>query len=157
MRLAAVLFALAATTAYAGVMSTMTSVPPAAGGERKYDPLTLKPGDLKGCLVDAYSIDTADELFEGERPRVEQERDGLRKLRDAVAGKPSTDKAAAETELRARSTAFNERIAALNSRVAYAQDARDRFSRVCKGMRYYSDDFTAARRQLPVEIREAVK
>src|SRR5258708_28058938 len=112
MRLAAVLFALAATTAYAGVMSTMTSVPPAAGGERKYDPLTLKPGDLKGCLVDAYSIDTADELFEGERPRVEQERDGLRKLRDAVAGKPSTDKAAAETQPPAGSTALHQPISA---------------------------------------------
>src|SRR5258708_37618919 len=108
MRLAAVLFALAATTADAGVMSTMTSVPPAAGGERKHDPLTLKPGDLKGCLVDAYSIDTADELFEGERPRVEQERDGLRKLRDAVAGQARTAQAAAANTLRARVTAFHE-------------------------------------------------
>jgi hypothetical protein len=157
MRLAAVLFVLAAATAHAGVMSTMTSVPPAAGGERKYDPLTLKAGDLKGCLVDAYSIDMADALFEGERPRVEQEREELRKLRDAVAGKPSNAKAAAETELRARSIAFNEHVAALNSRVAYAQDARDRFSKLCKGRRYFADDFSAAWRQLPVEIREAVK
>jgi hypothetical protein len=95
MRLAAAfLFALAATSVSAGVMSTMTSVPPAAGGERKYDPLTLKPTDLKGCLVDAYSIDRSDALFEDERPRVEREREELRKLRDEVAGKPSAAKAA---------------------------------------------------------------
>ena len=148
---------LSAGLAHAGVMSTMTSVPPAAGGERKYDPLTLKPADLKGCLVDAYSIDVADGLFEAMRPKIEEERAELVRLRDAARGKPTGQSAAAETELRAKAQVFNAKVAALNARVAYVQDARDRFSKLCKGMRYYSDDFTAVWRQLPVEVRDAVK
>ena len=64
--------------------------------------------------------------------------------------------AAAEAELRAKAVAFNERITALNSRVAYAQDARDRFSRTCKGRAYYFDDLASVRNQLPREVRDAI-
>jgi hypothetical protein len=140
--------------AEAGVMSTMTPVP-LTDAPRKYDAATLKADELKGCLVDAYSIDTADALFEAERPKMDAEREELKKLRDAAAGAPTNASSAAGKELRTRTLAFNARIAELNSRVAYAQDARDRFSRLCKGRRYYADDFTAARNALPVEVRNA--
>jgi hypothetical protein len=104
------------------VFSTMTgaSAPPGAV-ERKYDVATLRPEDLQSCLVDAYTIDTTDAFFELQRPKVEEEREELKKLRDAARAKPSGEAAAADTELRARAQAFNARIAMLNSQVAYAQ------------------------------------
>ena len=142
--------------AHAGVLSTMTGAAAEPNAERKYDTLTLKPADLKSCVVDAYSIDVSDALFDAERPKVEEERAELHRLREAARGKPSNASAASEAELRQKAQAFNARIAALNSRVAYAQDARDRFSRVCKGRRYYFDDLASVRRQLPREIRDIV-
>jgi hypothetical protein len=157
MRLLLIAAALAAAaSAQAGVLSTMTGAKAPPGDERKYDPLTLKPAELKSCLVDAYSIDVADALFEAERPRVEEEREELKKLREASLAKPSSSAVAADTELRLKSRAFNAKIAALNSRVAYAQDARDRFSRTCKGRRYFFEDLAAVRRELPVEVRQAI-
>lgn len=155
--LAAAALALAALPAGAGVFSTMTgaSAPP-GGAERKYDVATLRPEDLRSCLVDAYTIDTTDALFELQRPKVEEEREELKKLRDAARGKPTGEAAAADTELRARAQAFNARIAMLNSQVAYAQETRERFSRNCKGRRYYFEDLTVVRDRLPVEVREAI-
>jgi len=155
--LLAAAFAIAAFPAGAGVFSTMTgSSAPAGATERKYDVATLRPEDLPSCLVDAYTIDTTDALFELQRPKVEAEREELKKLRDAARTKPSGEAAAADTELRARAQAFNARIAMLNSQVAYAQEARDRFSRNCKGRRYYFEDLTVVRDRLPVEVREVV-
>ena len=145
-----------AGAAQAGVFATMTGTSAAEGAERKYDTLTMKPAELKSCVVDAYSIDVADALFEAQRPQVEEERAELHRLREAARGKPTTGSAASETELRAKAQLFNAKVAALNSRVAYAQDARDRFSRTCKGRKYYFDDLRAVRRELPVEIREIV-
>ena len=156
MRLVAVLLSLAATSAHAGVFSTMKAMPAPADGQRKYDVMTLKPADLKSCLVDAYSIDVADALFEAERPKLDEARAELNKLKEAASGKPTSASAGAETELRAKAQVFNARVAALNSRVAYAQDARDRFSRVCKERSYYVDDMRSVWNQLPVEVREAV-
>jgi len=157
MRIALALFSLAALGANAGVFSTMTGTPaPAAGGERRYDAMTLKPVDLKSCLVDAYSIDSSDAIFEAERPKLEQEREELKRLRDAARGNPTNASAAAEVELRAKAQVFNAKVAALNGRVAYAQDARDRFSRVCKDRKYYFDDMRAVRGELPVEVRNAI-
>jgi hypothetical protein len=155
--LLAATFAFAALPAGAGVFSTMTgmSAPP-GGAERKYDIETLRPADVQSCLVDAYTIDTTDALFEAHRPKVEEEREELKKLRDAARAKPSGEAAAADTELRARAQAFNARVAMLNSQVAYAQEARDRFSRNCKGRRYYFEDLTVVRDRLPVEVREAI-
>ena len=145
-----------AGAAQAGVFSTMTGAAAPQGGERKYDALTMKPAELKSCVVDAYSIDIADALFEAQRPQVEEERAELHRLREAARGKPTSASAASETELRAKAQVFNAKVAALNSRVAYAQEARDRFSKVCKGRKYYFDDLASVRRQLPVEIREIV-
>lgn len=142
--------------AHGGVLSTMKGVSSPPDGARRYDPITLQPAELKSCLVDAYSIDTADALFEMERPRIEEARAELNRLHDAARGKPTQAGAAAEAELRAKAVAFNERITALNSRVAYAQDARDRFSRTCKGRAYYFDDLASARNQLPREVRDAI-
>jgi hypothetical protein len=139
------------------VMSTMGVAPASANVPKQYDPTTIKTGELKGCLVDAYSIDTADALFDAERPKVEAEREELKKLRDAAKSKPTNSAADADKELRQRTQAFNAHVAELNSRVAYAQDARDRFSKHCKGRRYYADDFAEARRALPVEVRDAIK
>jgi hypothetical protein len=141
-----------AASANAGVFGTMTgaSAPPSA--DRKYDAATLRPADLKSCLVDAYSIDVADALFEAERPTVELEREELKKLQEATAGKPTGASAAASTELRMKAQKFNARVAALNSRVAYAQEARDRFSKTCKGRKYYFEDVAAVRGELPPEI-----
>jgi len=147
---------LAPAPAAAGVLSTMTGASAPAGAERRYDTVTLRPADLKSCLVDVYSIDVADALFDSQRPAVEQEREELRKLRDAAGAKPSTETAAVAAELRARAQAFNARVAMLNSRVAYAQEARDRFSRNCKGRRYYFEDLHLVRDELPREIREAI-
>jgi hypothetical protein len=147
---------LAPGLAWAGVMSHMTSAPATPDG-KKYDAATVKAAELKGCLVDAYSIDTADALFEAERPRVEAEREELKKLRDAAAGAPTNAGAEAGKELRQRTAAFNSRVAGLNSRVAYAQEARERFSRHCKGRRYFADDFQEARRALPVEVRNTIR
>jgi hypothetical protein len=147
---------LAAGTVHAGVLGTMTGAPVAPNAERKYDAITLKPMDLKSCVVDAYSIDTADALFEMERPRMEETRAELERLRETARGKPTNASAAAETELRAKAQAFNARIAALNSRVAYAQDARDRFSKTCKGRKYYFEDLSALRDDLPSEIRAII-
>ena len=147
---------LACGLSHAGVMSTMAVAPSSPEVPKKYDPATIKADELKGCLVDAYSIDTADVLFDAERPKVEAEREELKKLRDAAKAKPTNATAEMEKELRARTQAFNAHVAQLNSRVAYAQDARDRFSRHCKGRRYYADDFAAARRALPVEVRNAI-
>ncbi len=157
MRLLLAAMAIAAASAHAGVLSTMTGAKSPPGGDRKYDPLTVNPLELKSCVVDAYSIDTADALFDAERPRVEQEREELKRLHEASTGKPSTATAAAESELREKSRAFNRKVAELNSRVAYAQDARDRFSKTCKGRKYFLEDLTKVRQQLPVEIREAVR
>jgi hypothetical protein len=148
--------ALTATVAHGGVLSTMTGTTATPDAERKYDGIMLKPADLKSCLVDAYSIDIADALFDAERPKVEEERAELHRLREAARGKPTNAGAASEAELRLKAQAFNARIAALNSRVAYAQDARDRFSRVCKGRKYFFEDLASVRRQLPREIRDIV-
>ena len=157
MRIAMTVFCLAALGAQAGVFSTMTGVSaPPAGGDRRYDPMTLKPADLKSCLVDAYSIDASDAIFEAERPKLEVEREELKRLRDLARGNPTNASAAAETELRAKAQVFNAKVAALNGRVAYAQDARDRFSRVCKDRKYYFDDMRAVRNELPVEVRDAI-
>jgi hypothetical protein len=110
-------FFLACGLARAGVFSTMTGMSaPAAGGERRYDPMTLKPADLKSCLVDAYSIDASDAIFEAERPKLEQEREELKRLRDAARGNPTNASAAAEVELR------THRMRATASR-AYARTA----------------------------------
>ena len=147
---------LACGLANAGVMSTMGIAPSSATVPKQYDPTTIKADELKGCLVDAYSIDTADALFDAERPKVEAERDELKKLRDVAKSKPTNATAEAEKELRRRTLAFNAHVAELNSRVAYAQDARDRFSKHCKGRRYYADDLAEARRALPVEVRNAI-
>jgi hypothetical protein len=140
----------------AGVFSTMTgmSAPRAARAQvRHRDPAAA---DVQSCLVDAYTIDTTDALFEAHRPKVEEEREELKKLRDAGARQALREAAAADTELRARAQAFNARVAMLNSQVAYAQEARDRFSRTCKGRRYYFEDLTVVRDRLPVEVREAI-
>ena len=147
--LAAALFA---ASANAGVFGTMTGASAPPSGERKYDAMTLNPGDLKSCVVDAYSIDTSDALFEMERPKLDEQRAELERLRDAARAKPTNASAASETELRAKAQAFNARVAMLNGRVAYAQDARDRFSKTCKGRRYYFEDFAAIRGELPPEI-----
>jgi hypothetical protein len=141
--------ALAATQAHAGVFGEMKGFAPPAG-ERKYPDVILKPVDLKSCVVDAYSIDTADALFDAERPKLDGEREELKKLDAAASGKRPGDPAA--IEMRARARAFNAKVAALNSRVAYAQEARDRFSSHCKGRGYYFPDLEAVRAQLPAEI-----
>lgn len=153
---AVIVTTLAVGAVQAGVLATMKSVSSPPDGQRRYDPLTLNPTDLKSCLVDAYSIDTADAIFEVERPKVEEARAELHRLREASRGKPTKDTAAAESELRAKAREFNARVASLNSRVAYAQEARDRFSKVCKDRRYYVDDLGTVRRQLPREIRDIV-
>jgi hypothetical protein len=155
-RALALLFVFAAASAQAGVFGTMEALSGPPTGERKYDAMTLKPIDVKSCIVDAYSIDVADALFEAMRPQVEQEREELRKLGEAARGKPTSASAAAETQLRMKAQAFNAKVAALNARVAYAQDARDRFSRVCKGRKYYVEDLDSVRGDLPREIREIV-
>ena len=142
--------------ALAGVMSHMTSLPVTADG-KTYGPIMVKTPELKGCLVDAYSIDTADALFDAERPKVEAEREELKKMRDAAAGAPTNAHAEADKALRERTRAFNAHIADLNSRVAYAQEARDRFSKHCKGRSYFADDFQEARRALPMEVRNSIK
>lgn len=147
---------LVAGAAHAGVFGTMTGTSAPAGAQRKYDVMTLKPVDLKSCVVDAYSIDVADALFETQRPKVEEDRAELERLREAARGKPTNASAAAETELRMKAQAFNARVAALNSRVAYAQDARDRFSRTCKGRKYYFQDLAAMQGELPPEIAAIV-
>jgi len=157
LRMLAAALTFAASPAMAGVLSTMTGTPaPQGGAERKYDIATLRPEDLKSCLVDVYSIDAADAVFDEARPRLEQEREELKKLRDVARGKPSSDAAAADAELRSRTQAFNAHVGTLNSRVAYAQEARDRFSRNCKGRRYYVEDLIAVRNRLPAEVREAI-
>jgi hypothetical protein len=152
LRIAALATTLVAGAAHAGVFGTMTggSAPPNA--ERKYDAMMLKPVDLKSCVVDAYSIDTADALFESMRPKIEEERAELERLREAARGKPTNATAASETQLRAKAQMFNSKVAMLNGQVAYAQDARDRFSKVCKGRKYYFEDLTALRGELPPEI-----
>lgn len=144
--------AVGAAAQAAGVFATMTgaSAPPSA--ERKYDALTLRPVDLKSCLVDAYSIDTSDALFDMERPKIEGARAELHRLRESARGKPTRESAAAEAQLRAKAQAFNARVAMLNGRVAYAQDARDRFSKACKGRKYYFEDLASIRNDLPAEI-----
>ena len=147
---------LASGAAQAGVFGTMTGASAPPGAERKYDALTMKPVELKSCLVDAYSIDTTDGLFEMMRPKIEQERAELERLREAARGKPTTASAASEAELRAKAQMFNAKVAALNGEVAYATDARDRFSKTCKGRKYYFDDLRAVRDELPAEIREIV-
>jgi hypothetical protein len=157
MRTIAGIFHLAPDSAQASVLEHMTGASAPPGTERRYDVVTLRPADLKSCLVDAYSIDTSDALFEAARPKVEEEREELKKLREEARGKPSTEAAAADAQLRVRAQAFNARIAALNSQVAYAQEARDRFSRNCKGRRYYFDDLARVRNELPVEVRNAIK
>ena len=151
--LAAAVFA---ASAHAGVFGTMTGASAPPSGERKYDAMTLKPDDLKSCIVDAYSIDFTDALFEMQRPKIEEERAELQRLREAARGKPTSESAAAETQLRAKAQMFNAKIAALNSNVAYAQDARDRFSKACKGRKYFFEDLTGLRDQLPAEIRDIV-
>ena len=145
-----------ASAAQAGVFATMTGASAPPGAQRKYDASTLNPAELKSCVVDAYSIDTADALFELMRPKIEEERASLQRLREATLGKPTTSSAAAETELRAKAQMFNAKVAALNGQVAYAQDARDRFSKVCKGRKYYFEDLRAVRDELPEEIRGIV-
>jgi hypothetical protein len=152
--LAAALFA--AGAAQAGVFGTMTGASAPPGTERKYDAVTMKPAELKSCVVDAYSIDTADALFEAMRPKIEEERAELHRLREAAQGKPTSESAASEAELRAKARMFNAKVAALNGQVAYATEARDRFSKTCKGRKYYFEDLRAVRGDLPVEIREIV-
>jgi len=76
----------------------------------------------------------------------------LERLREAARGKPTNETAAAETALRVKAQAFNAKVAALNGRVAYAQDARDRFSKTCKGRKYYYEDIEVVRNELPPEI-----
>jgi hypothetical protein len=154
-RLAAIAIALFAGIAHAGVFGTMTGAS-AASAERKYDAATLKPADLKSCVVDAYSIDTSDALFEAMRPKIEEERSELERLREAARGKPTNESAAAESAMRVKAQAFNAKVAALNGRVAYAQDARDRFSKACKGRKYFFEDLAGVRSQLPPEIAEAI-
>ena len=136
----------------AGVFGTMTGASAPPNSDRKYDAITLKPADLKSCVVDAYSIDMGDALFAMQRPRMEEERAELEKLREAARGKPTNESAAAEAALRAKAQMFNAKIAALNSEVAYAQDARDRFSKACKGRKYYFEDLSGLRDELPPEI-----
>lgn len=153
MRLSLVVLAVAGSLplgAPAGVFGTMIGVAPAPGGERKYDAATLRPADLKSCLVDAYSIDKADELFDAERPRVAKDRDELDRLAEAAKDKRPGDPA--KVELRAKAREHNAHVASLNARVAYAQEARDRFSKQCKGRRYYLPDLQAVRNELPTEI-----
>ncbi|MBC8022959.1 MAG: hypothetical protein H7Y14_07560, partial [Burkholderiales bacterium] len=108
--------ALFAGASQAGVLGTMTGASAPLPAERVYNAVILKPADLKSCVVDAYSIDVSDALFDAERPSVEQERGELRKLQDASAGKPTGATAAKAAELRTKAQAFNARIAALNSR-----------------------------------------
>ncbi len=148
--------ALLSTGARAGVLGTMSGASAPLPAERVYNAVILKPAELKSCVVDAYSIDVSDALFDAERPSVEQERGELRKLQEAAAGKPTGATAAKAAELRTKAQAFNARIAALNSRVAYAQDARDRFSKTCKGRKYYFEDLAAVRGQLPPEIAAVI-
>ncbi len=150
--LACIVATLLAGPVHAGVFGTMTGASAPPSGERKYDAATLKPADLKSCLVDAYSIDTSDALFEMLRPKIEEERAELERLREAARGKPTNESAAAETALRVKAQAFNAKVSALNGRVAYAQDARDRFSKTCKGRKYYYEDIEAVRSELPPEI-----
>src|SRR3954471_4885329 len=138
-----------AGAAQAGVFGTMTGASAPSAGERKYDAATLKPADLKSCVVDAYSIDTADALFDAQRPRLEEDRAELQRIREIARGKPTSESAAAETQLRAKAQVFNAKVAALNGEVAYAQAARERFSKVCKGMKYYFEDLSSIRGDLP--------
>ena len=138
-----------AVDADAGVFAEMKGFTPPPG-ERKYPEVILKPAELKSCVVDAYSIDTADALFDAERPKLDQDREELKRLDAAASGKRPGDPAS--VELRAKAKAFNAKVAALNSHVAYAQEARDRFSRSCKGRGYYFPDLEAVRRELPREI-----
>ena len=142
-----------AVPAHAGVFGEMRGFTPPPG-ERQYPEVILKPAELKSCVVDAYSIDTADALFDAERPKLDQEREELKRLDAAASGKRPGDPAT--VELRAKAKAFNAKVAALNSRVAYAQEARDRFSRSCKGRGYYFPDLEAARAALPAEIAATV-
>jgi hypothetical protein len=147
---------LAAGAAQAGVFGTMTGAAAPAGAERKYDAATIKPADLKSCIVDAYSIDTTDALFAMMRPKIEEERAELHRLREAAQGKPTSASAASEAELRSKAQAFNAKVAMLNGQVAYAQEARERFSKGCKGRKYYFEDLSAVSGDLPAEIRAVV-
>lgn len=152
--LAAAFFATGA--AQAGVFGTMTGASAPPGGELRYDAVTMKPAELKSCVVDAYTIDTTDGVFEAMRPKIEEERAELQRLRELARGKPTTASAASENELRAKAQMFNAKVAALNGQVAYAQEARERFSKACKGRKYYFEDLRAVRGELPAEIREIV-
>jgi hypothetical protein len=148
--------ALVSSATHAGVFGTMTGASVPASQERKYDATMLKPVDLKSCIVDAYSIDTADALFELMRPKIEEERAELARLREAARGKPTNASAAAEAELRAKAQVFNSKVAMLNGQVAYATDARERFSKQCKGRKYYFEDLAAVRGEVPPEIAAVI-
>ncbi len=164
---------LASANAAAGVLEKLLA--PAIGtkpgfseGKKTYDEDTLKPDELKTCIINARDIDDRAAAQAAESAALTKERDQLlqfgatvkaavdeskkRSLTPEESAKLSADIAAYQKQ----ETDFNAHAREANSKgPEYAKQrnaAIDAFSDLCNGKHFYKSDLNAVRPSLPFDI-----
>lgn len=133
----------------------------AATGRKTYDERTLRPEQLKACLVSANEIDAAGEALDADRASIEQRRAALRDADEALradAGRPPAQRASREPidarrrALQAQGKALNGDIETFNAKLAAVRPQQQAFATGCAGKRFYPSDLAGVAPSLPFDV-----
>jgi len=135
----------------------------ASAGKKSYGPDTLKPEELKTCLVAAHDLDEGEPKRAAEKKKLDAESawiDREEASLKADAKKPAADQSEVDRH-KARVDAYRKRLAAHNKSVASYnatldkdKAARTTFNTGCAGKSYYPSDLAAIQPQLPFSTAE---
>jgi hypothetical protein len=137
-------------------------------GKKTYDEDTLKPEELKTCVIKAHDIDERAEQKTGDTENLAKQKEELSVLatsikeaieaakKDAISEEQAKKLNDRVAEYKAKEAAFNAAVDAANSRSkahAAAQNADlEQFRDLCAGRRFYKSDLESVRPTLPFDI-----
>jgi len=158
--IAAIAVAATISGAKAGLLDSMfgtaarAAANSSAGGKKVYREKTLRPGELKNCILDAYKIDNMNLEIEGDVGPLDKERAELNAAKQRLRGKPETDKGV--IDYHAKVKAFNERLDSIKTKVAAEKTLHDRFTANCNEKVFFQSDVKAVLSEMPPAIINAV-
>ena len=135
----------------------------ASGGREKktYDANTLSPGQLKSCVLQAYSIDNTAAVLKKQRDLLDSHQKvvlATRRKYDATVNlyklgqgsKPDIGPVRAEEEK------YNKRVDTFNAGITRIKFDEEAFRKACAGKRYFDSDLTALGPELPADVSKVL-
>ena len=169
---------LASCNATAGILDKLLA--PAVGtkegfseGKKTYDEDTLKPEELKSCVIKAHDLDAGSATWASQTAALNKERDELNQMSAAIMAtiedskkhplpQDEMDKLKADTaDYKEKEAIFNRHVRESNAKAKdFAKEhnaAIDAFSDACAGKRFYKSDLNTVRPNLPFDITDILE